>query len=51
MTDTVEKIAITARGVNKELWIKARAKGMLLKLTAPDIINRALALWLEQNSD
>ena len=50
MSDTDETMAITAKGINKDLWLKARAKGMLLKLNAPDIINQALALWLEQNS-
>jgi len=51
MSDTDKTTAITAKGIDKDLWVKARAKGMLLKLNAPDIINQALALWLEQNSD
>ena len=50
MPDTDKTTAITAKGINKDLWVKARAKGMLLKMNAPDIINQALALWLEQNS-
>ena len=43
-----KRFAITVYEVDRDIWLQAKSKAVMLGLRTKDVINQALELWLEK---